>query len=100
MTSELRNENQLIVNANAPMGACDWGKPAYLWLAISSYSPLKEHRWVRGIDFPFEIVLLPGYARPTALNIDDIDAIWYEGEVTEPLVIWDGEFSDNLFEQF
>ena len=98
MTSELRNENQLIGKVSAPMGACDWGEPAYLWLAISNYSPLKEHWWVRGIDFPYEIVLLPGYKRPAALKIDDIDAIWYEGEITEPLVIWDGEFSDNLFE--
>ena len=57
------------------MGACDWGKPAFMWLAISSYSPLKEHRWVRGIDFPFEVGLLPGYARPAALNTDDIVAI-------------------------
>ncbi len=98
MTPTLREENQLRVSAETPHDSLFWGQPAYTWLAISNYSPLKEHSWVRGIDLPFEIVLLPGYSKPKALNVDDIDAIWFEGEVTAPLVVWDGDFSDNLFE--
>lgn len=98
MTSAMRKSNHIGVNARTPLNALKWGQPVYMWLAVSNYSPLQEHWWVRGIDLPYEIVLLPGYSRPKALHVDDIDAIWYEGKITSPTVIWDGEFSDNLFE--
>jgi hypothetical protein len=98
MTESMRDKNLWEVGSLAPQRPSEWGVPIYSWLAISNYSPYDKHWWVRGVEMPYEIVLLPGYRRPKSLVMHDIDSIWYDGDLKDPLVIWDGEFAENLFE--
>ncbi len=74
------------------------GRPVFSWLSVSNYSPVFNDMWIRGWEFKYEIVLLPGYRKPDGLDPYSIDSIWYKGEVTEPTVVWDGTDQVRMFE--
>jgi hypothetical protein len=92
-------------NSSRITAAC-WGygfptcgrRPIFPWLTLSSFSPERQDLWSRDLRRPYEIVLLPGYQRPPGLNVRDIDAIWYDGEVASPTVVWDSFGLIPIFE--
>lgn len=75
------------------------GVPVHSRISPSAFSPRPQDRWIRGCHpLRYEIVLLPGYVVPSRLVREDIDSIWFEGEVTKPVVVYDGMHAEALFE--
>lgn len=97
MTFHEKNSNRISA-ASWKYGMFLSTSPMFGWLTSSSYSPLFCDIWSRSIKRRYEVVLLPGYRRPSRLNVRDIDAIWYEGPVEAPTVVWDSGTPKGLFE--
>ncbi|MCV2879056.1 hypothetical protein OE699_09330 [Sedimentimonas flavescens] len=70
--------------------------PFYEWGLFSSRT--SENGWSFYKKRPYEILLLPGYTIPEALNRRSRDAVYYDGEVSEPVVVLDGYSLDAMFE--
>ncbi|NDV53409.1 hypothetical protein [Salipiger sp. PrR003] len=98
MTTGIEKYNISLAQNNSPSSSSSYGRPFYSWLSPSTFSPAKEDMWCRGMTMPFEVVIIPGYTVPTALNKDDVDSVWYDLEVTSPTVVWDGMGSVEMFE--
>ncbi|MCA0044649.1 hypothetical protein [Celeribacter litoreus] len=98
MSSPILQENIETVKLYAPGDAVEEGVPAFVALSISSFSPWCFDLWARNAELPYQIVLLPGYRRPSKLDPYDIHSMWYHGDVTEETVVWDGWRLDGLFE--
>lgn len=67
-------------------------------IAFSSKSGMECDTWAKTFKRPFEVVVLPGYTVPKALEMRAPHAIWVEGEVTKPLVVWDSFSSTALLD--
>lgn len=67
-------------------------------IAFSSKSGMECDTWAKTFKRPFEVVVLPGYTVPKSLEMRAPHAIWVEGEVTKPLVVWDSFSMTALFD--
>jgi len=72
--------------------------PLAEWLSFSSFSLAGDQTWAWRAKRPFQIALLPGYAPPPGLDRTCKDALWVEGAIEKPLVVWDGYSPVALFE--
>ena len=67
-------------------------------MSFSSFSHSPHDMWGYDIERPYSIVLLPGYEVPASLDKRDKDAMWFKGEVTKKMIVWDGFSPTALFE--
>lgn len=98
MTDTIRSNNADKAGLFCSSGPAETGIPIFSWFSVSTFSPVKQDMWVRGYDHNYQIVLLPGYQKPRALDMQSIDSVWYEGIVNQPTSVWDGSSQVGLFE--
>jgi hypothetical protein len=67
---------------------------------FSSKSPFRHDDWGRGIERPFQLVVLPTYVVPkiTPELERDADFAWYDRPIEKPTIIWDSFSEMALFE--